>query len=136
MSMTENELRALLDKEPDTKLKKKLLEAMEPEKKKLADFDALVWHVIDLLTETLGERRIKPRGRGSFNGRAYIDHLIKVGHCRIDVNMCLEYLKVGSISIGKNAGREVEIRLDPDNPEAMMPLVKMTVDFLNGENND
>lgn len=133
MTMTENELRALLDKEPDTKLKKKLLEAMEPEEKKLADFDALVWHVIDLLTETLGERRIKPRGRGSFNGRAYIDHLIQVGQCRIDVNMCLEYLKVASISIGKNAGGEVEIRLDADNPEAIMPLVKMTVDFLNGD---
>lgn len=136
MELTENELRALLDKEPDTKLKKKLLEAMEPEKKKLADFDALVWHVIDLLTETLGERRIKPRGRGSFDGRAYIDDLIQVGQCRIDVSMSLEYLEVASISIGTDIGREVEIRLDADNPEAIMPLVKMTVDFLNRENND
>ena len=133
---TKSELEELLAKEPDTKLKKKLLAMLEPEQDELTEFHELMQSVIDSLTTTLGKRRIvvPEEGRDRYWGEYW--NSIKTGKCTITVDMSLNYIEQAHIRIydgHKESYSAVEIRIRRDNPQAAIELAKLAVDYLNGD---
>lgn len=134
--ITKIELEELLADEPDTKLKKKLLAMLESEQDELTEFHEFMQSVMDSLTTTLGKRRIViPAEKQNRYGGEYWNS-VNAGKCTLTVEMCLDYIEQAHIRIydgHKELYSAVEIRIRRDNPKAATELAKLTVDYLNGD---
>ena len=133
---TKAELEELLAKEPDTKLKKKLIAMMEPEQDELTEFHEFMQSVMDNLTTTFGKRRIvvPEEGRDRYWGEYW--NKVHAGKCKLTVDMSLDYIEQAHIRIydgHKELYAAVEIRIRRDNPQAAAELAKLAVDHLNGD---
>ncbi|MBH5301434.1 hypothetical protein BHG00_09880 [Corynebacterium ulcerans] len=136
-NITESELKRLLAKEPDTELKKKLLAMMEPEVTDLDHFHANAQHVVDLMAESLGKKKIFLK-KGC---KSYVPHFgvrFKSGKFYAGFYASFDFqdqqrIEINHISGGYSA---VEIRVDKDNPRTAIDLMLMAVGRLNGDQND
>ncbi|MHC9802954.1 hypothetical protein ACQXZ0_02075 [Corynebacterium diphtheriae] len=133
-TITRNELQKLLDSEPDTKLKKKLLAMMEPEPSEKERFHAHAQHVVDLMAEALGKRKLV-LSKGAESYKPYDGVCFRVGKFRVGFAISIDYQDQQNIEIQPAAGGHsaVEIRVDGDNPESAVSLMVMALDHLNKE---
>lgn len=133
-TITRYDLQKLLDSEPDTKLKKKLLAMIEPEPSEKERFHAHAQHVVDLMAEALGEKKLVLR-KGAESYSPYDGVCFRVGKFRVGFDISIDYQDQQSIKIYPAAGgySAVEIRVDSDNPESAISLMVMALDHLNKE---
>lgn len=133
-TITRYDLQKLLDSEPDTKLKKKLLAMIEPEPSAREQFHAHAQHVVDLMAVALGKRKLfLQKGKESY--RPYEGVCFRVGNFRVGFAISIDYQDQQRIEIQPDAGgySAVEIRVDSDNPESAISLMVMALDHLNKE---
>lgn len=133
-TITRDELQKLLDSEPDTKLKKKLLALMVPGPLEKEQFHAHAQHVVDLMAEALGKRKLFLR-KGAESYRPYDGVCFRVGNFRVGFAISIDYQDQQRIEIQPDSGgySAVEIRVDSDNPELAISLMVMALDHLNRE---
>ncbi|MES3667662.1 hypothetical protein [Corynebacterium diphtheriae] len=133
-TITRYDLQKLLDSEPDTKLKKKLLAMIEPEPSVRGRFHAHAQHVVDLMAEALGKKKLFLR-KGAESYRPYDGVCFRVGKFRVGFAISIDYQDQQCIEIQPAAGgySAVEIRVDSDNPESAISLMIMALDHLNKE---
>lgn len=133
-TITRNELQKLLDSEPDTKLKKKLLAMMGSESSEKERFHAHAQHVVDLMAEALGKRKLFLR-KGAESYRPYDGVCFRVGKFRVGFAISIDYQDQQRIEIQPAAGGHsaVEIRVDSDIPESAISLMVMALGHLNKE---
>ena len=134
--ITKTELEELLENEPNTKLKKKLLAILEPDQDELTEFHEFMQSAMDNLTTAFGKRRIViPAEKQDRYGVEYWNS-VHAGKCTLTVEMCLDYIEQAHIRIydgHKELYTVAEIRIRRDNPKAATELAKLTVDYLNGD---
>ena len=134
--ITKTDLEELLANEPNTKLKKKLLAMLEPEQDELTEFHEFMQSVMDNLTTAFGKRRIVvPALKQDRYGDEYWNK-VHAGKCTLTVDMSLDYIEQAHIRIydgHKESYSAAEIRIRRDNPKAATELAKLTVDYLNGD---
>lgn len=133
-TFTRYEIEQFLDGKPDTKLKKELLDMLQPEEEKRKDFERYVQHVYDLLCDALGKRRITIQTGKDHYGDPLLGEKIAVGKFRVVFNISFEYQEQQVIEVRhKNGGYSLaQIRVKPDNPKFYVDLAKTVLDFLNG----
>lgn len=133
-TITRYDLQKLLDSEPDTKLKKKLLAMIELEPSARERFHAHAQHVVDLMAEALGEKKLVLR-KGAESYSPYDGVCFRVGKFRVGFDISIDYQDQQSIKIYPAAGgySAVEIRVDSDNPGSAISLMIMALDHLNKE---
>lgn len=134
--ITKTELENLLENEPDTKLKKKLLAMLEPEQDELTEFHEFMQSAMDNLTTAFEKRRIviPAEKRDRYWGEYW--NKVHAGKCKLTVDMSLDYIEQAHIRIydgHKELYAAVEIRIRRDNPQAAAELAKLAVDHLNGD---
>lgn len=133
-TLTRYEIEQFLDGKPDTKLKKELLEMLQPKEEKRKEFERYVQHVYDLLCDVLGKRRITIQPGEDHYGDPLIGDRIAVGKFRVVFRISFEYQEQQAIEVRhKDGGYSLAvIRVKPDNPDLHVDLVKTVLDFLNG----
>lgn len=133
-TFTRHEIEQFLDGKPDTKLKKELLDMLQPEEDKREDFERYVQHVYDLLCDALGKRRITIQTGNDCYGDPLIGENIAVGKFRVVFNISFEYQEQQAIQVRhKDGGYSLAtIRVKPDNPEFYVDFAKTVLDLLNG----
>lgn len=134
-TLTRYEIEQFLDGKPDTKLKKELLDMIQPEEDKQKEFEQYVQHVYNLLCDTLGKRRIAIQPGKDRYGDSLTNDEIAVGKFRVRFCISFEYQEQQRIEVHpKDGGYSLaEIRVKPDHPELYVDLAKTVLDFLNGE---
>lgn len=127
------ELKELLENEPDTKLKKKLLDMFEPTESEQEVFAQHCQKVIDLLTKTLGKRSTKLNP--TIERLSWSDISFPAGKYRVGFDISMEYQDQQHLVVKRKSGEysKVEIRVDPNNPQAAIDLVKVVLESLNHE---
>ena len=133
-TFTRYEIEQFLDGKPDTKLKKELLDMLQPEEDKRKDFERYVQHVYDLLCDALGKRRITIQTGNDCYGDPLLGEKIAVGKFRVVFNISFEYQEQQAIQVRhKDGGYSLAaIRVKPDNPGLYVDIAKTVLDLLNG----
>lgn len=133
-TFTRYEIEQFLDGKPDTKLKKELLDMLQPEEDKRKDFERYVQHVYDLLCDALGKRRVTiPPGK-DYYGDSLGNEVLVVGKFRVVFRISFEYQGQQAIQVcHKDGGYSLAaIRVKPDNPGLYVDIAKTVLDLLNG----
>lgn len=130
-----HEIEQFLDGKPDTKLKKELLDMIQPEEDKQKAFEQYAQHVYNLLCEALGKRRITIRPGKDHYGESFTNEEISAGKFYASFDITLGYERQQRIEISpKERGyTSATIRVDPKNPERYIAIAKTVLDALNGE---
>ena len=133
-TLTRHEIEQFLDGKPDTKLKKELLDMIQPEEDKQKEFEQYVQHVYNLLCDALGKHRITIQPGKDRYGDSLTNDEIAVGKFRIVFGISFGYQEQQTIEVHhKDGGYSLaEIRVKPDHPELYVDLAKTVLDFLNG----
>lgn len=136
--LTRYEIEQFLDGKPDTKLKKELLDMLQPEEDKRKEFEQYVQHVYNLLCDALGKRRVTIHPGKDYYGDSLGNEVLVVGKFRVVFRISFEYQEQQAIEVRhKNGGYSLaEIRVKPGNPEFYVDLAKIVLDFLNGRKHE
>lgn len=133
-TLTRHEIEQFLEGKPDTKLKKELLDMIQPKEDKRKEFEQYVQHVYNLLCDALGKQRITILPGKDYYGYSQAKEALAVGKFRVRFDISFEHQEQQVIEVRhKDGGYSVaEIGVKPDNPELYVDLAKTVLDFLNG----
>lgn len=138
-TFTADELLDLLEKEPDTKLKKKLLEELKPKKTELEEFRDNIQHIYDLLADTLGKKRITVPMVKRYDDRyaRYTEYGRSINYkgYKIGVDGSLEHQDQMDLEIihDRCIGEVAKISLSAVGLERAVIIAKTIIDYITGQ---